>query len=202
MWLEDVLRKNWKISAAAGTLVIIIIMAAILYSSLNPLGGVTPASDVISPTPDGMKQVQGSPITFNGQTEEKKETPTEINITQMNVSYVKVTLWWQDEDDKPLMKNQPDEFKLKVTAPNNKTNETAMVKNLPDTKKGEVSLTIGFPSETYPNKDGTGKWKITVVAGDCGDQAGMFFGLRKSADTGNSWTVTTNYIYLIANNTK
>lgn len=200
MWLEDVLRKNWKISAAIGTLVIILIMAAILYSSLNPPGGVTPASAVISPPPEGMKLAQGPSKTIEGTTNENSKTQNTINITDQNVSYVKLVLTWTDEPDKLLMANQPDEFKIEAIAPNNQTNTSAYVPNQQG-KAGNITLIAGFAPQTFPDKSGTGDWKINVYAGNCGDWVGPL-GIRKSSDTGNSWQLTISYTYLIANNTR
>lgn len=198
MWLEDVLRKNWKISAAAGTLVIIIIMAAILYSSLNV--PTTPASDVISPTPDGMKPVQGPSKTISGTTNENSKSPNTLNITDKNVTLVKFVLTWTDEPDKIIMTNQPDEFKIEAIAPNNQTNASAFVKNA-QSQAGTVTLISGFAPQAFPDKSGTGEWKINVYAGNCGDWTGPL-GIRTSPDTGNSWQLTISYTYLIANNTK
>lgn len=199
MWIEDILKKNWKIAAGAGTIVIVIILAAILSSSSVGVDTKT-ADQVIQPAPDKWDKKSGS-ASASGETQEKQSIAKDVVLNGTYVYNVVFTLTWTDEAAKPLMTNKPDTFQLTVTSPTGVQNQSKQTANDAG-GKGTITLTVNYPDSNITKNNGTGTWKVSVSCTDAGDQAGSILGIRTSADTGNAWSLNVAYGYLVPASTK
>ncbi len=102
-------------------------------------------------------------------------------------------IWWEDEDDQPLCENEPDEFRLTVETPWGELKQSEWVQN----QHGEsASITLTFERENDPsNKGSAGTFKVTVECGECGDQWYTNPHTIGHEDTGNDYTIGSEYDY-------
>ncbi len=147
--------------------------------------------------------VDGAPASYGDYLAENSEYTTTMNITETNVASVVFQLNWQDEPDSRLfgvrpLDNQPDEFSLKVVAPDGKSHTTPVTQNARSENggTGTVELTIEYtPGDEDPYYNGTGDYEITVICGNCGNQEPQRFGLLAQNDNGNDWALEVVYNY-------
>jgi hypothetical protein len=136
--------------------------------------------------------------TAQGTVQENSDTGTQtIQATDLNLASVTVTLSWNDEPDMQKYGrtyiNQPDELGIKVVSPWNQTqNDSALNVYVTTGGNGEVSFTFNVTQTRYNGDNGTGDWKYTVSAGNCGDFFPRF-GVIGFKDTGNAYSVTFDW---------
>ncbi|MEW5760514.1 MAG: MFS transporter [Candidatus Thermoplasmatota archaeon] len=128
---------------------------------------------------------------------ENSDTIKIIKIEEMNIKNITFTLTWKDEDDKRYLlrvyKNQPDEFSIKVLAPNGKGYESELVSNKYG-EEGSVSIEISFEPNKEKFSEGTGLYNVTIHCGNAGDYTSRY-GVLSFEDNGNEWKLRTIYEY-------
>lgn len=143
----------------------------------------------------------------NGQTAEGETSQDAVTIEQQNLTRVTFRLTWTDEN---VPQNQPDRFLLRVTSPDNQTEE-AEGENAAG-QQGLVEVTFS-PLNQVPGLErgttadlarlagtiGMGEWRIEVqllAAGDPGAPGvPPLPGQLPVADTGNAWELATELNY-------
>ncbi len=105
-----------------------------------------------------------------GQTVIMHMNPYELEEGQLLQS-VTFELVWTDEDDFTRLfrtwENQPDQFQLDVTAPDNPTlTETG---ENPHSQEGRISITMEFDHDSSKSLNGTGDWIIEITLVSCGN---------------------------------
>lgn len=131
------------------------------------------------------------PIT--GNSNENTEQTVSVDVNETEVTIINFTLTWDDEPNQFGRTNEPDEFQLNVTTPWGETNETPMTANEQD-ETGVLELTFHAPGR-YPGTDADGTYEVIIRMGEAGEQWESFTGVIGSQDTGNDWTLTTQYTY-------
>ena len=135
-------------------------------------------------------------------------TPQWLDIGDLNLYHMNVTLTWTDEPDAARHTNQPDTFQLVVTAPDGRTEQgsAANVHGAPGTVA--VTLDRNITKEVQSNKDlkkktadptWTGKWNFNVTCVSAGDQTPNLgpdpIHLRDIADNGNAWSMEISWTF-------
>ena len=137
-----------------------------------------------------------------GTVQENSDTGTQtIQATDLNIASVTVTLSWNDEPDMHKYGrtyiNQPDQLGIKVVSPWNQTqNGSALNVYVTTGGAGEVSFTFNVTQTKYNGDNGTGDWKYTVSAGNCGDFFTKY-GPIGFKDTANAYSVTFDWNYFM-----
>jgi POT family proton-dependent oligopeptide transporter len=142
--------------------------------------------------------VVGSPGPQTGTSTPDSDKETTINITDINIFNVTVTLTWTDEaPPAPGMTNSPDEFGIKVIAPDGQTEQQGPVPNQVGSQ-GRVSVTLNWDPTNITGVVATGDYKITVHMGNAGAST-----LKRGpkiiqfTDAGNDWSLEFKYKYLV-----
>lgn len=137
----------------------------------------------------GASIVSDTVDTINKHVDENSEDTTTVTLDKYDMVNVTFKLSWTDEKpSKARYTNQPDKLGISVTPP---TGETKSVPPAPNDANGQGSAEVSFTIKSEDMEKMKGDWKVTVEAGDCGDQEPMFslLQLRAIADTGNDYTV-------------
>ena len=132
---------------------------------------------------------------ITGTTQEKKTSDQKITIPANATGGATFVLTWKDEADAAPATNQPDKFRVHVTAPNGTM--VAMTPETANAQGGDGKITVSIPNAT------PGVWTIGVECTDAGDQVvnagplgplpGPASTAGGSADTGNAWTLASSY---------
>jgi len=137
------------------------------------------------------------PITGNSNANSQNDVP--LNISTENVFNVTITLSWTDEPPPGAgvgWTNLPDEFSLKVLAPDGSTAQDGPVAN-PQGASGHVTVTLIWDTMNQTGTTATGDYKVTVIMGNAGPNT-----LKRGpkvftiADPGNDWTLDVFYKHL------
>ena len=140
---------------------------------------------------------QGS-IPLQGTSTANSDQDHTFNITDINIFNVSVTLTWTDEPPPyPGTVNQPDEFSIKVVAPDGQTSEAGPVMN-PQGSAGHVTTTLNWDPTNVTGTVATGDYIVTVHMGNAGPST-----LKRGphvitfTDAGNAWDLDFSYKYLV-----
>jgi hypothetical protein len=194
-----IFEKNKRITAIAGTIGIVIVIAAVF--SIEASGIETKnAKDVLEElrrnagvASSGESERLDTTLNFNGNGDEHTESTEEFELIDMILSEIVLTLTWTDEDMGLARSNEPDEFSITLTTPSGDSESSPFVPN----RAGDLTGQIVLPMTLDENEDNTGIWQVTISTGECGDvYTGGPFGLIKlEDDIGNSWALSIQYFY-------
>jgi hypothetical protein len=152
---------------------------------------------VPEPPPEGEWVPVGGNTVVTGYTGEGMTEEAVPDLDDLDLVAANMTLVWNDNDvDEPgpgitplSPKNQPDSFRLTVRLPDG-TQYTGQGTNEPDSRRGEVDVTVPRPQEGVING-----WVIEVECTESGDVVGTL-GRVWGTDGGNDWSLTIEYTYL------
>ncbi len=148
----------------------------------------------------------------DGSTDEGETSTLSTNITWENIVSLNITLSWTDNLPIPpligLRQNDPDTFRLEVTAPfdhskkgNSSEGEISTVFSInPQPKKTNIKAIDKETAEDYAmalhgTDLGVGSWEMLVTAVECGD--GLLINNGLFPDNGNDWTITITATYYL-----
>ncbi|HHD15443.1 MAG TPA: MFS transporter [Euryarchaeota archaeon] len=103
------------------------------------------------------------------------------------LTWVNVTLTWQDENVRIGLKNHPDSFEISLVSPNG----TVVSKGPDDAGTLTINHEVG-----EIDIEGGAEWTVEVSCVDAGDIYGFFNRLVRAQDTGNDWSLTVSVTYL------
>jgi len=129
----------------------------------------------------------------SGAQQENSDDAIDFVIPAPNVVSATFTLTWQDEPAASNRQtNEPDEFTLEVSPPNNASTESS------SSDAGSITISIEFEPQTTEYYNGTGNYEVTISLGNCGDHEPTVFdplGLRTTPDNGNTWSISVKFEY-------
>jgi len=130
---------------------------------------------------------------ITGSAQENSEEEKSFTISDPNVVSAIFTLTWQDEPAASNRQtNEPDEFTLEVSPPENASTESS------SSDAGSITISIEYERQDKEYDNGTGDYEVIIILGNCGDHEPTVFdplGLRTTADNGNAWTLSIDYEY-------
>jgi MFS family permease len=128
----------------------------------------------------------------NGYSAENSDTIKTVKIDDANIINITFTLRWTDESTGVFTQNEPDQFALNVELPNKSLYGVGFQKNsIGD--EGKNSITVSFSPQKDPSTEGSGEYKVTIKAGDCGDVYYKGTKIKAEDDKGNEWTLDVGY---------
>lgn len=130
----------------------------------------------------------------NGYSAEKSDIVKTVKIDDVNILNVTFTLRWTDEPSSIFTQNEPDTFNFTVELPNKTVRGAAQHMN-PNGGEGTTSIVISYSPQKDPSTEGTGEYKITIKAGDCGDVYYKGTKIKAEDDKGNEWALDVGYEY-------
>lgn len=184
-------------------------------------GGTAPATTNQSSTLNLSAYSASWPVTtaaldpVNGSLEEGEEENVTFAVGDANVTTVRATLTWVDDDESATGDpTRPDLFEITIHAPDGTSSQPFLGRNEVG-EEGRVTAEFPFraaprpltlqatdPASAYfqildavpPDFDGVGDWNVTVRMVEAGDAeaSGVPLG-GASPDTGNDWTLTFDY---------
>ena len=165
--------KSFQITAVFSALIILLILSSSVIAAAQDHGGGEPVTETITET---------------GTTSENSYTDIGIDIEGSLLS-ISATLTWNDNEDAGVVStNQPDNFHLSITCPDEEVQAEGS-----ESDSGTATVDFQLPPETM---EAPGEWTVTVGAGDCGDIYGPA-GVRMIAeDNANSWSCEITYTYI------
>jgi proton-dependent oligopeptide transporter, POT family len=141
--------------------------------------------------------VLGSAGPQTGTSTANSDKEVTINVTDINIFNLTVSLSWTDEPPPyPGTTNQPDEFSIKVVAPDGQEAQEGPVANQAGSE-GRVSVTFHWDPTNITGDVATGDYKVKVHMGNAGPST-LKRGLKiiTFTDAGNDWTLEVVYKYL------
>ncbi|MFA5772245.1 MAG: MFS transporter [Thermoplasmata archaeon] len=142
----------------------------------------------------GYQKQQKSMDKISEYLNENSDVTKTVKIGDTNIITVTFTLRWTDESAGTFMQNEPDQFALNVELPN-KTSYSAGPQKNSIGGEGKIAIAVSYSPQKDPSTEGSGEYKITIKAGDCGDVYYKGTKIKASDDKGNDWTLDVGYEY-------
>jgi dipeptide/tripeptide permease len=133
---------------------------------------------------------------IKGNSQAQSNTEIKVNISLQNVINTTFKLLWTDEAPPgQLWTNQPDQFSLKVVAPDGQKGEQGPVANAVG-QEGRVTVTLQWDLMNLTGSVATGDYNVTIVMGNAGPNTlKRGPGVITRTDPGNDWTLDVSCRY-------